>query len=44
MCRNFYQNEIFEIGAGTGNLTKAIIEKNPKQIFLIEKDKNYTKY
>ena len=34
-----HQNEIFEIGAGTGNLTKAIIERNPKQIFLIEKDK-----
>ena len=35
-----HENEIFEIGAGTGNLTKCIIEKNPKKIFLIEKDKN----
>ena len=38
-----HENEIFEIGAGTGNLTKFIIEKNPKKIFLIEKDKNLYK-
>ena len=31
---------IFEIGPGTGNLTEFIIEKNPKNIFVIEKDNN----
>ena len=30
---------ILEIGPGYGNLTNYIIEKNPKQIFAIEKDK-----
>ena len=32
-------SEIFEIGPGTGNLTVEIIKKNPKKIYLIEKDK-----
>ena len=31
---------ILEIGPGTGNLTEKIISKNPKQIILVEKDKN----
>jgi 16S rRNA (adenine1518-N6/adenine1519-N6)-dimethyltransferase len=31
-------NNIFEIGPGTGNLTKKILEKNPKNLILIEKD------
>ncbi len=31
---------IFEIGPGTGNLTEFIIEKKPKNIFVIEKDNN----
>ena len=31
---------ILEIGPGTGNLTKKIISKNPKEIILVEKDKN----
>ncbi len=30
---------ILEIGPGTGNLTETILEKKPKEIFLIEKDK-----
>mgnify|MGYP001382008667 CR=1 FL=1 len=34
---------VFEIGPGTGNLTKEIINKNPKKIFLIEKDSMLTK-
>ena len=34
------ENEILEIGPGTGNLTEFLIKKNPKKIFLIEKDKN----
>jgi len=29
---------ILEIGPGTGNLTKAILTKNPKKVFVIEKD------
>jgi len=32
-------NEILEIGPGTGNLTKKIIEQKPKNLILIEKDK-----
>ena len=30
---------VMEIGAGYGNLTKAIISKNPKKILAVEKDK-----
>ena len=30
-----------EVGPGTGNLTKEIIKKKPKKIFLIEKDKSF---
>jgi len=30
---------ILEIGPGTGNLTSEILKKNPKKIYLIEKDK-----
>jgi len=33
------KNYILEVGPGTGNLTKEIINKKPKKIFLIEKDK-----
>ena len=32
-------NTLIEIGAGYGNLTKYIIERKPKKIFAIEKDK-----
>ena len=31
---------VLEVGPGTGNLTKKIIEKKPKKIFVIEKDEN----
>ena len=31
---------ILEIGPGTGNLTEYILKKNPKKIFVIEKDSN----
>ena len=31
---------VMEIGPGYGNLTKAIISKEPKKIFAVEKDKN----
>ena len=33
------KENILEIGPGTGNLTREIIKKKPKKIFLIEKDK-----
>ena len=32
-------NNVVEIGPGTGNLTKKIIEQKPKNLILIEKDK-----
>ena len=32
------KDSILEIGPGTGNLTKQIIRKKPKKIFLVEKD------
>jgi len=37
-------NNIVEIGPGTGNLTKKIIEQNPKSLILIEKDHKLTSY
>jgi 16S rRNA (adenine1518-N6/adenine1519-N6)-dimethyltransferase len=30
--------EILEIGPGTGNLTKYILKKNPKKLYVVEKD------
>ena len=33
--------KIFEIGPGSGNLTNCIIQKKPKTILLIEKDKRF---
>ena len=33
--------KIFEIGPGSGNLTYYIIQKKPKTILLIEKDKRF---
>ena len=35
-------NDVIEIGPGTGNLTKKIIEQNPKNLILIEKDYKLT--
>ena len=32
--------EILEVGPGTGNLTKYILKKEPKKIYVIEKDTN----
>jgi len=31
-------NEILEVGPGTGNLTKQILKNNPRKMFLVEKD------
>ena len=33
-------SNVLEIGSGTGNLTKKILEMNPNKLFAIEKDKN----
>ena len=33
-------NVVLEIGPGTGNLTECILKKNPKKIFVVEKDTN----
>ena len=41
---NVENNNILEIGPGYGFLTDSILEKNPKKIFLIEKDFNLKKY
>ena len=35
-------NDVVEIGPGTGNLTKKIIEQKPKSLILIEKDHRLT--
>ena len=32
---------IFEVGPGSGNLTDYIYKKNPKSIFLVEKDTRF---
>ena len=37
-------NTVLEIGSGYGNLTKKIINKKPKRIFAIEKDKNLASF
>ena len=33
------EDDVMEVGPGTGNLTREIIKKKPKKIFLIEKDR-----
>ncbi len=35
---NIANNEILEIGPGSGNLTTYILKQNPKKLFVIEKD------
>ncbi len=40
---NLSKKDVVEIGPGTGNLTKEIFQKNPKNLVLIEKDKNLYK-
>ena len=41
---NINNNNIIEIGPGTGNLTKKIIEQNPKSLILIEKDQKLSNH
>ena len=31
-------NEILEVGPGTGNLTREILKNNPRKLYLVEKD------
>ena len=31
-------NEILEVGPGTGNLTREILRNNPSKMYLVEKD------
>ena len=31
-------NEVLEVGPGTGNLTKEILRNNPSKMYLVEKD------
>ena len=40
---NIQNKNVLEIGPGHGFLTESILEKNPKKIFLIEKDNNLKK-
>ncbi len=37
-CANIQDEEILEVGPGTGNLTSEIIRKKPKKLFVVEKD------
>ena len=37
---NILDNEILEVGPGSGNLTEQILKKKPKKFFVIEKDKD----
>ena len=37
-CALSSDDNVLEIGPGTGNLTEAILNKNPKSFFVIEKD------
>jgi len=41
ICDIKSEDKIIEIGAGTGILTKAILEKNPKKIIAFEVDKKF---
>jgi Dimethyladenosine transferase (rRNA methylation) len=42
-CVEIENKTILEIGPGTGNLTKFILNKNPKEFTVIEKDNNLIK-
>ncbi len=37
-CSNIKDREVLEVGPGTGNLTKKIVQQMPRKIFLVEKD------
>ncbi len=37
---NIKNQNVFEIGAGSGNLTEFLLSKNPRSLMIIEKDRN----
>ena len=37
------EDDILEVGPGTGNLTREILKKKPRKIFLIEKEASFIK-
>ena len=37
-------DQVLEVGPGTGNLTKFIVSQNPKRVYVIEKDKNLANF
>ncbi|MDA9698467.1 16S rRNA (adenine(1518)-N(6)/adenine(1519)-N(6))-dimethyltransferase RsmA [Candidatus Pelagibacter sp.] len=39
-CAEIENQEVLEVGPGTGNLTAEILAKKPKKLFVIEKDNN----
>ena len=39
-CTEIKDRHVLEVGPGTGNLTNVIINKNPKKLFVVEKDQN----
>ena len=39
-CAEINNKHVLEVGPGTGNLTDAILKKNPKELILVEKDTN----
>ena len=42
-CGEISDNDvILEIGPGTGNLTKKLLDRNPKNLIVVEKDRNLT--
>ena len=43
-CIEIEDKAILEIGPGTGNLTKYILNKKPKKFTVIEKDINLVNY
>ena len=40
ICSSIENKNVLEIGPGTGNLTREILKKKPKKVFVIEKDNN----
>jgi 16S rRNA (adenine1518-N6/adenine1519-N6)-dimethyltransferase len=37
---NLKNKTVLEVGPGTGNLTSYILKKNPKKVYVVEKDRN----
>ena len=42
-CVKIENKNILEIGPGTGNLTKFILDKNPRKVIVVEKDNDLVK-